>query len=75
MLHTGLLLGLLFNPEDGGDIFPKRRLNMNGLQGVVSQKTEHHITTAVITLYLTSLAFILIKHNETALDRMWLVRT
>jgi hypothetical protein len=35
---------------DGVDIFPpKRRLSFNGLQGIISQKTELFITTAVRT--------------------------
>jgi hypothetical protein len=42
------LLGLFFNPEDGGDIFfPKQRLAFNGLHSVISQKTELFIITAV----------------------------
>jgi hypothetical protein len=35
-----ILLGL-FDPEDGGDIPPKRRLTFNGLQGIISQKIAH----------------------------------
>jgi hypothetical protein len=27
-----------FDPEDGGDVTPKRRLKLNGLHGVISQK-------------------------------------
>jgi hypothetical protein len=38
--HAGFLLGPFFDPEDGGDVFSKRRLTLNGLYGVVSQKTE-----------------------------------
>jgi hypothetical protein len=41
MLSTCLLAGLLnyfFDPEDGGDVPPKRRLKLNGLHGVISQK-------------------------------------
>jgi hypothetical protein len=39
----------LFDPEDGGDVPPKRRLTFNVLQGVVSQNIALFITTAVIT--------------------------
>jgi hypothetical protein len=35
--HAGFLLGLLFGPEDGGDVPPKRRSTFNGLHGVLSQ--------------------------------------
>jgi hypothetical protein len=35
------LLGLFFDPEDGGDtFFPRHRLTFNGLHGVVSQRIE-----------------------------------
>jgi hypothetical protein len=36
------LLGLHFNPEDGGDIIlpPKHQLTFNGLNGLMTQKTE-----------------------------------
>jgi hypothetical protein len=34
------LLGLFFDPEDGGDVSPKRKLTFNGLHGVISQKIE-----------------------------------
>jgi hypothetical protein len=33
------LHGLFFDPEDRGDVLPKRRLPFNGLHGVISQKT------------------------------------
>jgi hypothetical protein len=37
--HAGFLLGLFFNPEDGGDMNPpKRRLTLDGLHGVIFQK-------------------------------------
>jgi hypothetical protein len=32
------LLALFFDPEDGGDVPPKRRLTFDGLYGVISQK-------------------------------------
>jgi hypothetical protein len=32
-------LDLFFDPEDSGDVPPKRQLTFNGLQGVISQKT------------------------------------
>jgi hypothetical protein len=46
----GVLLGLFFNPEDGGDMIPQNvYLTFNGLHGIVSQKTGLFITTAVRT--------------------------
>jgi hypothetical protein len=48
-VKAGGKLGLLFDPEDGGDVPPKRRLTFNGLQGVISQKTVFFITTGVRT--------------------------
>jgi hypothetical protein len=48
LLHAGFLLGLYFDPEDEGDMFPaKCLLTFNGLHGVISQKIELFITTAV----------------------------
>jgi hypothetical protein len=38
MLHAGFLLGLLFDPEDGGDVPLKHRLIFTELQGVISEK-------------------------------------
>jgi hypothetical protein len=35
--NADFLLGL-FDPEDRSDVFPKRRLAFNGLDGVISQK-------------------------------------
>lgn len=45
LLHTGLLLGLLLNPEDGRDVSPKSRLTLNGLYSIITQMTELLITT------------------------------
>jgi hypothetical protein len=39
-LHAGFLLGLFFDPEDGGDVSPKQQLTYNALHDVISQKTE-----------------------------------
>jgi hypothetical protein len=36
--HASLILGLFFDPEDEGKIFPKCQLTLNGLHGVISQK-------------------------------------
>jgi hypothetical protein len=36
--HDGFLIGLFFDPEDGGDVLPKCQLTFNGLHGVISQK-------------------------------------
>jgi hypothetical protein len=49
--HAGILLGL-FDLEDGGDVPLKRRLTLNGLHGVISQKIVLFITTAVRTFYI-----------------------
>jgi hypothetical protein len=43
LFHFGFLLGILFNSEDGGDMFLPRP------HGIISQKIELCITTAVIT--------------------------
>jgi hypothetical protein len=48
LLHVGSLLGYRVNPEDGGDMFPpKVGCSSSRLHGVISQKTELLITTAV----------------------------
>jgi hypothetical protein len=55
-LHLPLtfMLVLFFNPEDGGDVPPKRRLPFNELHGVISQEIIFFIITAVRTLNPTS---------------------
>jgi hypothetical protein len=54
--HAGFLLALFFDPEDGGDMFPRKHwLTFNGLHGVISQKTVLFITTAVRTSIPTKL--------------------
>jgi ferredoxin-thioredoxin reductase catalytic subunit len=35
-----MLLGLFFDPQNGGYVSPKRRFIFNGLHGVISQKKE-----------------------------------
>jgi hypothetical protein len=47
--HPGFLLGLFFDPEDGGDMFLPNVGCFNGLHGVISQKIVLFITTAVRT--------------------------
>jgi hypothetical protein len=49
--HAGFLLVFFFEPEDGGDIFLRNvdELTFNGLHGVISQKIELFIPTAVRT--------------------------
>jgi hypothetical protein len=47
--HAGFLLGLFFDPEDGGDMFLQNVLTFNGLHGVIFQKIELFINTAVRT--------------------------
>jgi hypothetical protein len=44
------LLGLLFDPEDGGDVPPKRQLTSNGIHCVMSRKIERFMTTPVRAL-------------------------
>jgi hypothetical protein len=41
------LLGLFVEPEDEGDVSPKRGWTFNGLHGVVSKETVLFITTGV----------------------------
>jgi hypothetical protein len=38
LLQAGFLICLFFDPEDGSDVPPKRRLTFNGLHGVISQR-------------------------------------
>jgi hypothetical protein len=46
--HAGSLFALFFDPDDADDMFPpERRLTFNGLHGVISQKIEAFITTAL----------------------------
>jgi hypothetical protein len=49
--HSCFLLGLFFNPEDGCDVSPRHRLTYSGLHGVIYQKTELFVTTAVRISY------------------------
>jgi hypothetical protein len=46
MNTSSFLLGLFFDTDDGGDMSLR---NVGGLHGVISQKTEIFITTAVRT--------------------------
>jgi hypothetical protein len=47
LIHVSFLLGLLFNPEDGGDILLSNRpLIFNGLLGVMSQNLELFMITS-----------------------------
>jgi hypothetical protein len=57
--HAGFLLGIFFDPEDGGDVPPKRRLTFNGLHGVISQKIVLFIATAAKASKPTKLSFLL----------------
>jgi hypothetical protein len=43
------MLGSFFDPGDTRDVPPKRLFTFNGLYGVISQKIELFITTAVRT--------------------------
>jgi hypothetical protein len=47
--HAVFVFGLFFDPDDGGDVSPKRQLNFNVLHGVIYQKILFFITTAVNT--------------------------
>jgi hypothetical protein len=52
--HAGFLLGLFYDPEDGGDdVLSKRRFTFKRLHGIISQKIELFIITAVRTSNLT----------------------
>jgi hypothetical protein len=46
MNRAAMLLGSLFDPEDG-DVPPKRRLTFAGLHSVISQKMHLFFFTAV----------------------------
>jgi hypothetical protein len=40
LIHTGFLLGLFFDTEDGVEVPPRLCLTSNGLQGTISEKTN-----------------------------------
>jgi hypothetical protein len=48
MLHAGFIFDF-FDNDDGGEVFPKPRLPLNGLYDLISQETELFVTTAVRT--------------------------
>jgi hypothetical protein len=43
---AGFLLGLFFDPEDGGNMFIRNVCLLSTLHGIISQKTEPSITIA-----------------------------
>jgi hypothetical protein len=47
MLTCWFFWNYFFDPEDGGDVPSKRRLQLNRLQWVISQKMILFITTVV----------------------------
>jgi hypothetical protein len=48
--HAGFLLGLFFDPEDGGNMFLQNfRFTFNGLHAAISQKIGFFLTTALRT--------------------------
>jgi hypothetical protein len=49
--HVGFMLDLFFDPEDGGDVPPKRRLSFNGLHSVIFKKIVHLIHHQYFALY------------------------
>jgi hypothetical protein len=51
--HSGFLLGLFFDPEDGGDM-PLRNVGRlsTGLQGIVSQKKELFKKQSILIIVL-----------------------
>jgi hypothetical protein len=49
-LHTSFLLDLPFDPEDGDDVLPNRRLTFTGLHVVISQKIEFRVVTFYFTI-------------------------
>jgi hypothetical protein len=53
-LHASFLLGSFFDPEDGGNVPPKRWLTFNGVHDIIYQTLLLFITTAVRTSYPTS---------------------
>jgi hypothetical protein len=59
-LHPGILLGLVIDPEDGGDVPRKRRMAFNALHGVISHKVELFkpcIAKIKLVFYLFSVLF------------------
>jgi hypothetical protein len=53
-LHADILLGLFFDPEDGGNVHLNHQLTFNAIHGFISQKTALLITSAVKTLNPTN---------------------
>jgi hypothetical protein len=51
--HAGFLLGLFFDPEDGGDMFLRNvRMTFNGLHGVISQNMVFLFIHLFIRLFI-----------------------
>jgi hypothetical protein len=61
---AGILLSLFFDPEDGGNVPPKRQLTLNGLQGVINQPSRWFL----VKLNFSTLKMEAICSSETSVD-------
>jgi hypothetical protein len=67
LLHAGFLLGLVFDTEDGVDMFLRNVLTLNGLHGIISRTIILFITTAVRTSHFTNYTILIRKLVEESL--------